>query len=225
MNPEFVVFVIFAIAALAGAVTLVAARNPVYSAMGLLLTMFSMAVFYVLNDAHFVAAVQVIIYAGAVMTLFLFVIMLIGVDKEESREEQIPFQRPVVAVLGAGLVLLLLLAGNTAWVVFDRGGAPVGTIENIADALFGTWMLPFQATILLLTIAAVGAIALARYEGAPREARGLSSAARNSGDAAGDTSSSAPNSAGGPARGLSSAPPNSTSEATDAATPSEGGDE
>jgi NADH-quinone oxidoreductase subunit J len=170
VNPEFVVFVIFAVAAVAGAVTLVGARNPVYSAMGLLLTMFSMAVFYVLNDAHFVAAVQVIIYAGAVMTLFLFVIMLIGVDKEETREEKIPLQRPIVAVLSGGLILLVLLAGRTAWVVFDAGTAPVGTIENIADELFGTWMLPFQATILLLTIAAVGSLALARYEGQPREA-------------------------------------------------------
>lgn len=169
MNPEFVVFVIFAIAAVAGAITLVSARNPVYSAMGLLLTMFSMAVFYVLNDAHFVAVVQVIIYAGAVMTLFLFVIMLIGVDKEESREERIPLQRPIVAVLSGGLILLVLLAGRTAWVVFDTGNAPVGTIENIADELFGTWMLPFQATILLLTIAAVGSLALARYEGQPRD--------------------------------------------------------
>ena len=172
MNPEFVVFVIFAIAAVAGAITLVSARNPVYSAMGLLLTMFSMAVFYVLNDAHFVAVVQVIIYAGAVMTLFLFVIMLIGVDKEESREEKIPFQRPLVALLSGGLILLVLLAGRTAWVVFDTGNAPVGTIENIADELFGTWMLPFQATILLLTIAAVGSLALARYEGPLRAASG-----------------------------------------------------
>lgn len=184
MNPELVVFVIFAITALAGAVTLVAARNPVYSAMGLLLTMFSMAVFYVLNDAHFVAAVQIIIYAGAVMTLFLFVIMLIGVDKEESRDEQIPFQRPLVAVLAFGLILLVVLAGNTAWVVFDNGGTPVGTIENISDVLFGTWMLPFQATILLLTIAAVGSISLARYEG-PRLARASSSSATTSGPAEG----------------------------------------
>ena len=127
MNAEFIVFVIFAIAALAGAVTLVLARNPVYSAMGLLLTMLSMAVFYVLMDAHFVAVVQVIIYAGAVMTLFLFVIMLIGVDKQESREEQIPFHRPIVAVLGGGLILLLLLAGRGTWVVIDSGLEEVGT--------------------------------------------------------------------------------------------------
>ena len=185
MNPEFVVFVIFAIASIVGAITLVTARNPVYSAMGLLLTMFSMAVFYVLNDAHFVAAVQVIIYAGAVMTLFLFVIMLIGVDKQESREEQIPWQRPIVGVLGAGLVALVLLAGNTAWVVFDSGGAPTGTIENISDALFGTWMLPFQATILLLTIAAVGSIALARYEG-PLPAAGLADESAESPESAAD---------------------------------------
>lgn len=169
MNAELIVFVIFAVAALAGAGTLVLARNPVYSAMGLLLTMFSMAVFYVLNDAHFIAAVQVIIYAGAVMTLFLFVIMLIGVDKRESTTEELPFHRQLVAVLGAGLIVLLVLAGQGAWVVFDRGGTPNGTIENIADALFGSWMLPFQATILLLTIAAVGSIALARYEGIARE--------------------------------------------------------
>ncbi len=199
MNPELVVFVIFAIAAVAGAIALVSARNPVYSAMGLLLTMFSMAVFYVLNDAHFVAAVQVLIYAGAVMTLFLFVIMLIGVDKEESREEKIPYQRPLVAVLSGGLILLIVLAGNTAWVVFEGGGTEVGTIENIADALFGTWMLPFQATILLLTIAAVGSLALARYEGrafrsAESAPEGRLQAASSSMESnSGGPSSSAPN--------------------------------
>lgn len=164
MNAELFVFIIFAAAAVFGAMTLISARNPVYSAMGLLLTMLSMAVFYVLMDAHFIAVVQVLIYAGAVMTLFLFVIMLIGVDKKEDRDEQIPFHRPMVAILGGGLVLLLLLAGRGAWVVFDTGLEQVGTIEAISDALFGGWMLPFQATILLLTIAAVGSIALARYE-------------------------------------------------------------
>lgn len=165
MSAEFVVFVVFAIAALAGAVTLVSARNPVYSAMGLLLTMFSMAVFFVLNDAHFVAAIHVLIYAGAVMTLFLFVIMLIGVDKRDTDAEQIPFQRPVVALLGGGLILLILLAGRSAWVLKSADVPAVGTIESISDKLFGTWMLPFEATILLLTIAAVGTVALARYEG------------------------------------------------------------
>ena len=175
MNPEFVVFVIFAIAAVAGALTMVAARNPVYSAMGLLVAMFSMAVFYVLNDAHFVAAVQVLIYAGAVMTLFLFVIMLIGVDKAEDTEEQIPFQRPIALVLGAGLFIAVVLAawaGTEAWVTgfgLDTSSGSLGTIENVSDQLFGTWLLPFEATVLLLTIAAVGTIALAQFLDEPRD--------------------------------------------------------
>ncbi len=166
---EVVVFAIFAVAAVAGALTLVVARNPVHSAVGLLVTMFSIAVFYVLNGAHFVAVVQVLIYAGAVMTLFLFVIMLIGVDTSEGRQERIPFHRPLVIVLGMGLMVLILLAGRTVWVIRGgRSGIAVGTIEEISNRLFGTWMLPFQSTVLLLTIAAVGTVALARYVGRPR---------------------------------------------------------
>ena len=164
MTVEVIVFAVFAIAAVGGAVTMVAARNPVYSAMGLLTTMFSVAVFYVMNDAHFIAAVQVLIYAGAVMTLFLFVIMLIGVDKTIEREEQIPFQRPVGIVLGLGLLVLIYVAGRAAWVTGTGTGAGGnGTIENISTQLFDAWLIPFEATILLLTIAAVGTVALAQY--------------------------------------------------------------
>ena len=166
MNVEVIVFGVFAAVALAGAFTMVSARNPVYSALGLLSTMFAMAVFYVMNDAHFVAAVQVLIYAGAVMTLFLFVIMLIGVDKSDDRSEQIPFQRPIGLVLGAGLLVLVLVAARAVWVTGIGLGPDtfgVGTIENISRELFGAWLLPFEATILLLTIAAVGTVALARF--------------------------------------------------------------
>src|SRR3972149_69932 len=112
---ELVLFIIFAVAALFGAVTMVWARNPVYSAIGLMLTMFSIAVFYVSNGAHFIAAIQVIIYAGAVMTLFLFVIMLIGVDNPEDRVENLPLHRP------AALALMVLFGagaggpGRAAW--------------------------------------------------------------------------------------------------------------
>ena len=145
---------------------MVRARNPVYSAMGLMLTMFSMAVFYVSNAAHFVAAVQVIIYAGAVMTLFLFVIMLIGVDKAEDSTEQIPFQRPVALGPWSGARRAGVRRGRAPWVTgFGSGEAQIGTIETIADELFSTWLLPFEATVLLLTIAAVGTIALAQFEG------------------------------------------------------------
>lgn len=173
---EVIVFAIFALAALAGALVMVTARNPVYSAMGLLLAMFSMAVFYVMNGAHFIAAVQVLIYAGAVMTLFLFVIMLIGVDRAVDTDEQIPFQRPIVITLGIGLVFLLVVAAQVVFAGSGRSpawatGRPsgictidcVGTIENISGELFGAWLLPFEATLLLLTIAAVGTIALGQF--------------------------------------------------------------
>ena len=162
---EFLLFVIFGVVAVAGAVTMVWARNPVYSAMGLMLTMFSVAVFYVSNGAHFVAAVQVIVYAGAVMTLFLFVIMLVGVDKAEDRRETLPAQRP----LALGLLVLfgtgVVLAGRTAWSTGPvTSGAPVeGTIERVGEELFRRWLLPFEVTALLLIIAAAGAIALAHF--------------------------------------------------------------
>jgi len=177
-----IVFAIFAVAAIAGAVVMVSARSPVYSAMGLLLAMFSMAVFYVMNGAHFVAAVQVLIYAGAVMTLFLFVIMLIGVDRMVDTSEQIPFQRPVAFVLGGGLVFLIVIAARAAWITGTASGVCadecVGTIENISGELFSAWLLPFEATILLLTIAAVGTVAMAQFVIRPRV-----SAAAEEGDA------------------------------------------
>lgn len=172
---EALLFVVMAIAALAGAVTVVVARNPIYSAIGLLGTLFSVAVLYVIQLAHFVAAVQVIVYAGAVMTLFLFVIMLIGVDKSESTEENLPMQRIWVGVLAVVVILFaggVTLAGNFEWVVPQPtatiSGAPIsepvnGTIQAIAEPLFTEWVLAFEATALLLTIAAAGAIALAHF--------------------------------------------------------------
>ncbi|MFC2176865.1 NADH-quinone oxidoreductase subunit J [Actinomycetota bacterium] len=169
---EVILFAIFALAALAGALVMVSARNPVYSAMGLLLTMFSIAVFYIMNGAHFVAAVQVLIYAGAVMTLFLFVIMLIGVDRAVDTDETIPLQRPMVMLLGGGLLFLVIFAAWDVWITGTASGVCAvdctGTIENVSDELFGAWLLPFEATVLLLTIAAVGTVALAQFAVKPR---------------------------------------------------------
>ncbi len=171
---ELILFFIFGSLALVGGLTVVAAKNPVHSAMGLMLTLFSLAVFYIVQAAHFVAAVQVIVYAGAVMTLFLFVIMLIGVDREENLTENIRFQRPLVGLLGLTVVVIGVLAavgGRFAWVTGSAaGGLEVnGTVQAIGDDLFTTWLLPFEATSLLLIIASVGALALAFY--APRRRR------------------------------------------------------
>jgi NADH-quinone oxidoreductase subunit J len=166
MNWELLIFVIFAVTAVAGAFVLIGARNPVYSAMGLLTTMFSIAVFYILLDAQFIAAVQVIIYAGAVMTLFLFVIMLIGVDRSDRHEEVIPFQRALTAIFAVAVLALFAVAGRQAWVTGSSafGDADlIGTVENVADELFGIWTIAFLTTVFLLTIAAVGTIALAQF--------------------------------------------------------------
>jgi NADH-quinone oxidoreductase subunit J len=163
--PELVLFVIFGGAALFGAVTVVFARNAVYSALGLMLSMLSLAVFYVVHLGHFIAVVQVIVYAGAVVTLFLFVIMMIGVDRDEELNERLPFQRQLAGVLGGAFLAGLLLAGRFAWVTGLPAERPLvrqgGTIEAFSEVLFGEWLLPFEVTSLLLVIAAVAAIALA----------------------------------------------------------------
>lgn len=165
---ELFVFVLMGAAALAGAVTVVKARNPVYSAMGLLATLFAMAVLYVMQLAHFVAAVQVIVYAGAVMTLFLFVIMLIGVDKDDKIRETIPHQRRLAMALGlisVGLGVALVARGRFSWVPLVAEAADPqrtnGTVQALAAPMFTEWVLAFEVTALLLTIAAAGAIALA----------------------------------------------------------------
>ena len=172
---EAVTFGIFAVVALAGAVAMLVAANPVYSAVGLLSTMFSLAVMYILLDAHLVAMVQVIIYAGAVMTLFLFVIMLIGVDRPNAYGPRPLSQRILTLVVAGVFFAAIVIAGSGAWVTGSAAfGDPDlnGTIENVADELFGTWTIVFLSTVMLLTIAAVGTIALAYYGGGDEEATG-----------------------------------------------------
>jgi NADH-quinone oxidoreductase subunit J len=166
---ELAIFVVMGGASIIGALAVVLARNPVYGALGLLGTLFSLAVLYVVNLAHLVAAVQVIVYAGAVLTLFLFVIMLIGVDKSEDMGEQLPFHRPIIGGLAVITLLIggvLAIGGRFSWVPAAPATVPPipnGTVEAIAGRLFTDWVLAFEVTALLLTIAAAGAIALAYF--------------------------------------------------------------
>jgi NADH-quinone oxidoreductase subunit J len=163
---ESITFIIFAAVAIAGAASMLSARNPIYSAVGLLSTMFAIAIMYILLDAQLVAVVQVIIYAGAVMTLFLFVIMLIGVDNPDAYGRHPMSQRIMTWVVATGFFATLVLAGRQVWITGSSsfGTANLdGTIENVADELFGTWTIVFLATVILLTIAALGTIALAYF--------------------------------------------------------------
>lgn len=164
---ETIVFIIFAAVAVVGAAVMLTAGNPVHSAVGLLSTMFAIAIMYILLDAQFVAAVQVIIYAGAVMTLFLFVIMLIGVDRPDAYGRRSPAEITMTAIVALGLFAALALAGRGAWITGAEafGNTDLnGTIEAVSDELFGTWTIVFLATVMLLTIAALGTIALAYFD-------------------------------------------------------------
>ncbi len=173
---EWAVFAAFAVAALAGAIGVVLARKPVHAALFLVLTLFCMAVFFVLQDAHFLAAVQVIVYAGAVVILFLFVIMLLGVDEEEDLFiEPLRGQRPVAAVAGVALVagLLLMTQGFEPTGEATVRGAVTGpgsNVQKVAESLFTDFLWPFEITSALLVIAVVGAIVLARQSSGSDEA-------------------------------------------------------
>jgi NADH-quinone oxidoreductase subunit J len=168
---EWAVFIVFAVAAVAGAGGVVLTRKPVHAALSLVLTLFSVAVFFVLQGAHFLAAVQVIVYAGAIVILFLFVIMLLGIDKEDVLDEPLPAQRPLAIAVGVALFAGLLLVAR----ILQPTGAPsergsltqgdVPNVERIARSLFTDFLWPFEITSALLVIAVVGAIVLARRGG------------------------------------------------------------
>ena len=168
---EWAVFTITALAALVGALGVVLARQTVHAALFLVQTLFSVAVFFVLQEAHFLAAVQVIVYAGAVVILFLFVIMLIGVEAEESFDEPLRGQRVLAIVGGAALLGGLLLVARIVQPTGGRaargpalGGQGGGNIDRLADSLFTDFLWPFEITSVLLVIAVVGAVVLVRQE-------------------------------------------------------------
>ena len=166
---DLVVFLAAAAIVLAGAIGVVVSRNPVHAALFLVLTLFGVAVLFVAQEAHFLAAVQVIVYAGAIVVLFLFVIMLLGVDREENvAAESLRGQRPLALLLGViSLAELLLLAQGTKWATGAQSVAgplsgPGSNVEKLARSIFTRHLLAFEATSVLLVIAVVGAVVLAR---------------------------------------------------------------
>ncbi len=163
------VFVVAAAIVLAGAVGVVVARNPVHAALMLVMTLFGVAVLFVLQRADFLAAVQVIVYAGAIVVLFLFVIMFLGVDREENvGYEPLRGQRPLalglVALAATGLLLLAEVAHWTTGAPRVAGAAsgPGSNVAKLGRSVFTTYLFPFEVTSALLVIAVVGAVVLAR---------------------------------------------------------------
>lgn len=179
---EVAVFVIAAAVVLVGALGVVTGSNPVHCALCLVLTLFGIAVLFVAQEAHFLAAVQVIVYAGAIVVLFLFVIMLLGVDRVENlRIEPLRGQRPAAVVVGGlafGLTLVAVFARGGDAVTGERSlggsldvtedGQRVENIRLLSRSLFSDYVFAFEITSVLLVIAVVGTVVLARR---PRRSR------------------------------------------------------
>jgi len=158
---ETVLFIVFGAIAVCGAVMVVTRKHPMASALYLILTLFAVAGLFVLRQAHFLAAVQVIVYAGAVVVLFVFVIMLINVP-----EDRLPVERTttirVLGVLAAGFLILESAVLARRFAMPKGPAAEVGTVETVGRALFTDYLLAFEVTSVLLLAAVVGAIALAK---------------------------------------------------------------
>ena len=166
---DYVVFFVAAAACLAGAVGVIVSRNPVRAALSLVGTLFGIAVLFVAQGAHFLAAVQVIVYAGAIVVLFLFVIMLLGVDTaDDLRVDPLPVQRPVAVLVGLGTLALVGAA-----IVRTRSTIAAGpelessgdsNIKLLADNLFGGQVFAFELTSVLLIVAVAGTVLLTRRQ-------------------------------------------------------------
>ncbi len=170
--PDLFVFFAGALMILAGAIGVIAWRNPVHSALSLVLTLFGVAVLFIEQQAEFLAAVQVIVYAGAIVVLFLFVIMFLGVDRtEDLRQEPLVGQRVFAALLVLVVVISVIALGTeSSWLggAHSVVGPNIGPYENVNSlgrAVFTTYLFAFEATAALLIIAVVGAVVLARRSG------------------------------------------------------------
>lgn len=164
---ETVVFYIFAALSVAGALLVITHKDPVSSAISLVLTLFSTAVLFVLLLAHFVAAIQILVYAGAIMVLFLFTVMFLNLHPEALR-----FDARNMAFKVSVFLVVLLFTGYFAGMGFNKafpgGGASspppegFGTVEGIGKVLFTDYLLPFELTSVLILAAIIGVVAIAK---------------------------------------------------------------
>jgi NADH-quinone oxidoreductase subunit J len=169
MNVTLILFVVLAAVAIASAAGLLISRNTVYAALFLVLNFATVAVFYLILGAPFIALAQVTIYAGAIMVLFLFVIMLLGADKLPPGQV-LPWQRPMAIVLAAvllaeaGFLLFQRLQITTGLANPDTSVNTTQALQDLGMMLFSQYLLPFEVTSVLLLVAMVGVIVLTKKE-------------------------------------------------------------
>lgn len=151
--------------AVLSALMVVFSKNPVHSVLYLIITFFTIAGHYVLLNAQFLAVVHVIVYAGAIMVLFLYVIMLLNLNRESEPHKSTVLK--VAATICAGLLLVVLVGSlkGTEQIVMPRGTATdIGFVENLGKVMFNDFLLPFEITSILLLAAMVGAVMLGKSE-------------------------------------------------------------
>jgi NADH-quinone oxidoreductase subunit J len=174
--PETITFYLLAVLAVGASVLVIGQRNPMYSVLLLIASFGALSGLYILLDAPFVAVAQIIIYAGAIMVLFLFVVMLLNAPKEDAAEwdRSHPLRQPGVARWGTLLAALLIVQLASALMAVGEYNNPVGaqsdatTVNSVADmgrSIFTRHTFAFEATSILILVAMVGAVVLARREG------------------------------------------------------------
>jgi NADH-quinone oxidoreductase subunit J len=173
MIANAVFFYAFALLAVLGAVFTISRRSAVHSAVSLIVSLIGVAGIFLLQKAEFLFAVQILLYIGGVVVLFLFVIMLINLDEAASmRQFNLQWPLAIGAIVLAGLVIAAsLLSGGYA--ELPSGSPPVeaeGNTERIADVLFSSYLVPFEVASLVLLVAVIGAVLLARRREPPEEA-------------------------------------------------------
>lgn len=164
MNITQYIFWFLSFLAVLSALYVVFAKNPVHSVLSLIITFFAIAGHYLLLSAHFLAAVHIIVYAGAIMVLFLYVIMMLNLNKETEPHKK-PFAQ-VIAVVAAGLLMVTLVAAFKGATVSGPASMDpsIGSVESLGKVLFNEFLLPFEISSVLFLAAMVGAVYLSKKD-------------------------------------------------------------
>ena len=166
MNFETIFFLITAAAAIASALLMVTRRNPIMSVLFLIVNFFCLALIYLILRAQFIAIIQILVYAGAIMVLFLFTIMLLNLGDEQQLTEKVSYRKLVALALSGALFFEVMvgiaLPMGTGPTQLHENAVQIGTVESIGKVLYTEYLFPFEATSILLLAAIVGVVLLAK---------------------------------------------------------------